>query len=69
MAAKRKKNPLLGKPKKVLSAPQIKAGTGKLKGRYCVRVPSTTMKTGMKMLGCFKSKAAAEARIKSATKA
>jgi hypothetical protein len=37
-------------------------GTGKLTGRFCVRAPKEGSNT-VKMLGCFKSKAAADKRF------
>lgn len=51
---------------KPLTAPEIKEGTGKLKGRFCVRVPGTTTdakRPKVKMLGCFKSREAAAQRV------
>lgn len=40
-------------------------GTGKLTGRFCVRVavPKSESKSGMKFFGCFKSEAAARKRL------
>ena len=39
-------------------------GTGKLTGRFCVRVPvaKSVISSGIKMGGCFKSEAAAKAK-------
>jgi hypothetical protein len=53
-----------------MSSTGIKAGTGKLTGRFCVRVavPKSQISSGVKMLGCFKSKEAAEKRLKEASK-
>jgi hypothetical protein len=48
-----------------MASSEIKDGTGKLKGRFCVRlaVPKSQISSGVKMLGCFKSRAAAEKRL------
>jgi hypothetical protein len=45
-------------------------GTGKLTGRFCVRVPvgKDVISSGIKMLGCFKSEAAAKKRLSEAQK-
>ena len=43
----------------------IAPGTGKLTGRFCVRVavPKPVSKSGMKFFGCFKNEAAAKKRL------
>jgi hypothetical protein len=40
-------------------------GTGKLTGRFCVRVPvaKSVISSGIKMGGCFKSEAAAKKKF------
>ena len=46
-------------------------GTKKLAGRFCVRVAvdKSVISSGIKMGGCFKSKAAAEAKLAEMKKA
>ena len=46
-------------------------GTGKLTGRFCVRVPvaKSVISSGIKMGGCFKSEAAAKAKLAEMEKA
>ena len=53
-----------------MSKTGVVAGTGKLTGRFCVRVPVTKSEnsSGMLMQGCFKSEAAAKAKLESVLK-
>lgn len=46
-------------------------GTGKLTGRFCVRVPVSkdVISSGIKMGGCFKNEAAAKAKFAEMEKA
>jgi hypothetical protein len=45
-----------------MSKTGVVEGTGKLTGRFCVRAPVEGSQR-VKMLGCFKSKAAADKRL------
>ncbi len=48
----------------------VVAGTGKLTGRFCVRVPVTKAEnsSGILMQGCFKSEEAAKKKLESVLK-
>lgn len=46
----------------------IAPGTGKLAGRFCVRVAPKDGKGRVKFAGCFKTKEAAEKRLSDAKK-